>query len=152
MQEWQHLQGNTSLFSDSDDEWLPDKLRIQVLTLNEKPANVRAVYTGLTALSQKDNKIVGERHPIASGDLQSALYAENCIGPLSTLVVRRTCLDMSELFDEGLPSCQDWDFCIQLASVCHFEAIGEALHPYLLGIEIPLLPNCRQKLKDMRLY
>jgi glycosyltransferase involved in cell wall biosynthesis len=124
--------GKYIAFLDSDDTWLPEKLRLQVQHFESLTADVGVVYTGLTALS-KNNTIIGNRVPAASGNIQSAIYAENCIGPLSTVMVRRDCLVRVGLFDEDLPACQDWDLYIRIAGVCQFSFISEALVRYYVS-------------------
>ncbi|MBU0995212.1 MAG: glycosyltransferase [Proteobacteria bacterium] len=126
-------QGQYIAFLDSDDEWLPNKLKLQVELFKRSSADVGAIYTGLTVISQDNNEIINHRIPSVSGDLEPALYAENLIGPLSSLMVRRSCLGNSGFFDERLPSCQDWDLCIRLASVTHFLFIEDPLVNYYLN-------------------
>ena len=124
--------GEYIAFLDSDDTWLPEKLQLQVQHFESLSTDIGAVYTGLVKLSQK-NTVMGNMTPTVSGNIQSAIYAENCVGPLSTVMVRRDCLDRAGLFDESLPSCQDWDLFIRISGVCKFSFIPNALVRYYIS-------------------
>ena len=123
--------GKYIAFLDSDDTWLPEKLQLQIQHFENLTTDVGVVYTGLTVISQ-NNSVIGNSIPTASGNIQSTIYAENCVGPLSTAMVRRDCLNKVGLFDEDLPACQDWDLFIRIAGVTQFSFIPEALVCYYI--------------------
>jgi glycosyltransferase involved in cell wall biosynthesis len=124
--------GQYIAFLDSDDEWLSNKLDRQMALFQALPKKVGAIYTGLTAIN-RDRRKVSTRIPTKAGNIVPEIYYDNIIGPLSTLVVRSVCLTHAGLFDERLPSCQDWEFCIRIAQNYHFAYDEDSLVNYLLS-------------------
>ena len=117
-------------FLDDDDEWALEKLKLQIRLLDRTPKQIAAVYTGYAWIDRKSGKLVGKRIPTSSGNLLSALYEGNCVGTTSTVVVRRVCFKTVGLFDETLPSFQDYDMWLRIARVFCFECIDQPLVKY----------------------
>lgn len=112
-------------FLDSDDLWSPNKLQLQLAKLHANPKAV-ASFTGIRYLQADGYK--DEPLPAALGPTQ--LREINVLGSTSTAVVRRdTFLDVGG-FDEGLPSCQDWDLWLRLERAGDFELISDPLLIY----------------------
>ena len=124
--------GEYIAFLDSDDEWLSDKLECQIKSLENLPANFGAHYSGYTVVSSAGN-VIGSRTPYASGDISSRICEDNCIGPLSTVIVKRLALDRCGFFDEKFPSCQDWELYIRIAQTFHFEYTPKKLVKYYIS-------------------
>ena len=124
--------GEYVAFLDSDDEWDKSKLELQVKALERAPFSVGAHYTGYTAFLE-DGTVHFQRFPVYSGNLLSLLLRRNEIGTLSSLMVRRSVLEVVGWFDENLPSVQDWDLYIRIAKEYEFATIGEPLLRYYFG-------------------
>jgi len=118
-------------FLDDDDEWLPSKLELQVGYL-ERKRSADVVYTGLSVRELDSGKPAGKVVPLKRGDIFADLLAGNCVGTASSVILRRDCLDTGDLFDENLPSCQDWDMWLKLSKSCRFDYISEPLVVYHL--------------------
>ncbi len=123
--------GKYIAFLDSDDEWVPDKLECQIKHLENLPVKVGAHYSGSTTVSP-EGVVLSHRIPSASGDILSKLLTGNCVGPLSSVMVRRSALDHAGFFDEHLPSSQDWDLYIRIAYHYHFSVTPTPLLRYHL--------------------
>lgn len=106
--------GKFLAFLDDDDEWMPDKLKLQMEIFREKP-DTGMVYSGYYYINSKNNKIFREFHPKKSGLLDDDLLTTNCVGTTSTAVIRRDSFEKAGGFDVSLRGCQDWDLWIRLA-------------------------------------
>ena len=116
-------------FLDSDDEWLPRNLELQMAKMEAAPQSVGVVYSGHNVcLVSEDGqaRAVKVRRPHLRGDVLDALATGNFL-PLPTALVRRACLAAAGSFDETLPSCQDWDLWMRMAALCHFDYVDEVL-------------------------
>jgi glycosyltransferase involved in cell wall biosynthesis len=104
--------GDLVAFLDDDDLWLPGKLASQVVLLAAEREPVM-----VCARVERFGDAVGPwpRSLPKSPDLRS-LLASNSIA-CSTVVVRRSALDQSGLFDESLRRAQDLDLWIRLLAV-----------------------------------
>src|SRR6266481_5515722 len=56
-------------FLDDDDEWLPEKLRLQLELFSRRPDTVGCVYGGHEALRARDGRVVSRQIPTKRGDL-----------------------------------------------------------------------------------
>ena len=119
-------------FLDDDDEWYPEKLARQMSTMLASPAEVGGIYTGYFIVDRGDGQICGQIVPTERGDIYAALLAGNCIGGTSCMLLRRSCFDNIGLFDELLPSFQDYDLWLRLAQKYHFDCIREPLLRYFV--------------------
>ncbi len=117
-------------FLDDDDEWLPEKLKKQVEILDNCPQKVGGVYTGFLKIDKASEKIIGQSIPLGKGSFIDDLIKDNRIGTTSTHLLRRECFQKVGLFDENLPSSQDFDMWVRLSREFHFEFIKEPLVKY----------------------
>lgn len=118
--------GKYIAFLDSDDEWFPEKLHKQVSFFEELPMTIGVVYAGVVYI-KNDIIEVEIKVPQMNGDIHQHIIFTNCVGPLSSGIVRRECLETCGLFDERLPSCQDWDIYIRIAKKYHFAFLKDLL-------------------------
>ncbi|XKE47226.1 glycosyltransferase family 2 protein [Halomonas organivorans] len=98
---------------DDDDEWLPNKLEVQATIIqNTRLTNLGLVYTWTKAVG--DNGLESYESKISvTGDARSRIVSTNFIMSASVIVKRQAILEAG-LFDESLPSCQDWDMWIRI--------------------------------------
>ncbi len=110
---------------DSDDEYLPNKLELQFNKFEELPNEIGIVYCGYFILYDSD-KPYGKVLPRYRGSLSDILLKHNCLGS-PTPLIRKECFNVCGMFDESLPSCQDWDMWIRISHKYKFDFINEPL-------------------------
>jgi len=124
--------GEYVAFLDDDDEWLDEKLERQMKIMLASPGEVGAVYTGYFIVDRNSGKTCGQIIPRSRGRLYPDILAGNCVGGTSSVLVRRSSLVRSGLFDETLPSFQDYDLWIRIARHFEFECIAEPMLKYFM--------------------
>ena len=117
-------------FLDSDDEWLPEKLKKQMKFFKNASPEIGVVYTGFIYKDELGGGTSKQHIPKKRGWIFEDILAGNCVGTTSTVIVKRKCFEKAGLFDENLPSCQDWDMWIRLAKECQFDFIEDVLVKY----------------------
>ncbi len=121
--------GKFIAFIDDDDRWREDKLERQLELFGELPENYGLIYTAFTYYYLERNRILGIKHPRASGDVYRHLLKDNITGT-STIIVKRKCFKKVGLFRESFPTCEDWDMWLRMSKICLFGAIDEPLVDY----------------------
>jgi len=117
--------GQYIAFLDSDDEYLPNKLQLQINKIEKLPKDVGIVYSGYFILYEPD-KLHGKVLPQYKGNIFSTLLKHNCIGS-ATPLIRKECFNVCGMFDESLPNCEDWDLWIRFSNKYKLEYINEPL-------------------------
>lgn len=102
-------------FLDSDDEWLPEKLRLQVEFLKGAPSSVEGVCTGyylhLVRLGMRVEKV-----PSRPRSWLEEFLVRGCdLTPGTTFVGTARCFGRVGLFDEELSRLEDGDWLIRYA-------------------------------------
>lgn len=117
-------------FQDSDDEWYPDKLSIQLESINKSEAGL--VYSHMLRIDRAGN----ESMFFAPDNVYEGIYDTNLykyhvenIG-IQSCLIRRECLEKSGLFDESMPALEDLELFIRLADICAFQRIDLPLVKY----------------------
>ena len=114
-------------FLDSDDEWLPEKLKKQMKFFKNASPEGGVVYTGFIYKDELGGGTSKQHIPKKRGWIFEDILAENCVGTTSTVIIKRKCFEKAGLFDENLPSCQDWDMWLKLARHYKFHFIPQVL-------------------------
>ena len=117
-------------FLDDDDEWLPEKLQLQVDLLESQPVKVGGVYTGFTAVQVPSGEILYHRIVEKRGDVYQQMVQENVVGTSSTVLLRRECFERVGPFDESIPYGLDYDMWIRISKEFHFDCIEQSLVKY----------------------
>jgi glycosyltransferase involved in cell wall biosynthesis len=124
--------GQYIAFLDDDDEWLPDKLRLQVDLAENSVPKIGLIYSGYSAIDRMSNKILYQRIPIRKGEVYDYLQRENPIGASSTVLLRRACVERIGLFDKNIAYGLDYDFWIRVSKYFHFEFVNKSLVKYYI--------------------
>lgn len=126
------LRSNAELFAflDADDYWLPDKLAQQITLMDQDPS---------TGLVYSDMYFAKYSKPLPinyfslvqpqKGNVFPSLFLNNFI-PTSTVVVRRTSLDMTRLFDPRFSPCEDYDLWLRIARNWRIDFTNQPLAYY----------------------
>lgn len=118
--------GELIAFQDSDDEWLPRKLELQVaLMLSSGPDVGWVGGSHLVAGEGTQREVRPERVIRGVDHTLDLLHGEAFVTP--TWLVRREALYEAGLFGEDMPNLEDWDLIFRLDDVCRFRAVEEPI-------------------------
>lgn len=113
--------GDYVAFLDSDDEWVPGKLELQLSSIGECGVSVSGRRT-----VDDSGRVVKVTRQLVSGDIWDSTIGLEWVPATSTLLVRRDLLE-HELFDEQLNALVDLDLVIRLAQRSCFSGVEEPL-------------------------
>jgi len=105
--------GKFLAFQDSDDEWLLDKLKIQLETFAQSDADTGIVMCGLLRFDSRRLR----KFPPTAAARNEITHTEILGLPLAytqTWLVRRGLLQQAECFDEAMHVWEDWELLIRL--------------------------------------
>ena len=124
--------GTYVAFLDDDDEWLPEKLRLQLALFSRCPDTVGCVYGGHVTIRARDGHELQREVPAKRGDLSTELLERNILGPPSTVMLRRECLERVGMFDESIAFGVDYDLWIRIAQEYHFDFVPDIVARYTI--------------------
>jgi glycosyltransferase involved in cell wall biosynthesis len=111
-------------FLDDDDEWLPEKLSVQLRVLEGSPPNIAGVYSARLTVYRETGQVSTVRFR------RSFRPWHGNVITTSSLLVRRRCFDVVGVFDERLTAGGDWDMWLRIASQFRFEYIDQVQVKY----------------------
>ncbi|MBI5137337.1 MAG: glycosyltransferase family 2 protein [Nitrospirae bacterium] len=127
--------GRYVAFLDSDDEWLPEKLAVQIAALDAAPPDVAASCTGYLIV---DGAELFARTPTLVSYRQIFMGCD--LSPGSTLVVRRDIYADVGLNDETLYRYEDWDWVLRYAQRYRMGVVPAYLARVYRGPRPPAAP------------
>jgi len=101
-------------FLDSDDEWLPKKLEIQLSALQAEP-NFKLVHSDEIWIRNGKRVNQMDKHKKRGGELFTHCLPLCVISPSSVVMERSLYVDLGG-FDESLPACEDYDLWLRICS------------------------------------
>jgi glycosyltransferase involved in cell wall biosynthesis len=120
--------GEYIAFLDSDDVWLPEKLTLQLASLQHHPE--RGWSHTAFALIDDSGKLVsgaGARWPATEGWVVERLIRMEIAVATSTLIVRRWLVEQVGGFDVRQRMCEDYDLWLRLAGLREIDGIHQTL-------------------------
>jgi glycosyltransferase involved in cell wall biosynthesis len=118
-------------FIDADDIWLPTKLEYQAAVFDVAAPDTGFVHSSYFCINA-DGDVMPNAHvfpPKQRGDIFMPLLTEGYVlsGSASSVLVKRSVLDMAGYFDEKLFHGEDWDLWIRLARISKVDFTPEAV-------------------------
>lgn len=128
-------QGEYIAFQDSDDEWLPEKLEIQTQVLSNGSSEVGVVYTDMWRINEGRKMYWHSPSNMPEDGIiyKRALQRVFLIG-IQTALIKKTCLNKSDVFDESLRCLEDFEFFVRLSKYCYFYHVNMPLVKYYATI------------------
>lgn len=126
-------------FLDSDDEWLPQKLEMQLKFLSENP-NFNIVHSNESWIRNGKAVHQSSKHQKTGGRIFSKC-TEQCLIAPSSVLVRRSLMTQVGLFDESFPVCEDFDLWLRISATNEIGFLSEPLvvkhggHPDQLSMQ-----------------
>lgn len=117
--------GDLIAFIDSDDQWEPQKLSLQVQFLKKYP-EVPLVHGEEIWIRNGVRVNPMKKHKKSGGDVFADALKLCCISP-STVLLRRSLLNEVGYFREDFPVCEDYDLWLKITSQYQIGFIDEAL-------------------------
>ena len=120
--------GEFIAFLDSDDEWFPNKLELQVARFRELPNTVGMLYTGsqtVTEGSPPETFIPSQR-----GNLYRQLLEQNVAHGTSSVMIRRSVVERVGYFDEQFPAIEDYDYWVRVSTCFEIDFVPAPLMRY----------------------
>lgn len=101
-------------FLDSDDEWLPEKIKQQMLAMDQNPS-YKICHTNELWLKNSQPLKQLKKHQKYGGWIFQHCLARCIISP-SSVMIQRSLLDEVGLFDADLPACEDYDMWLRICA------------------------------------
>ena len=149
-----NARGRYIAFLDSDDRWLPEKLRLHVDFMNGRPE----LQVSSTAWFRVDEDGWGVEVCPRARDWREYLLMGCDFAPGTTLLARRECFDRVGLQDDLFPRQEDWDWMVRMIHMFPhgFQVLSEPLAVVIPGpwarAEKVEQANLRMLEKHCRMY
>lgn len=110
----QRASGNWIAFLDSDDQWMPEKLQVQMAALANNPG-YGFCHTNEIWIRKGKRVNPMNKHDKCGGYIYQKCLPLCVISP-SSVLMRREIFDETGWFDESLPACEDYDYWLRYCS------------------------------------
>jgi glycosyltransferase involved in cell wall biosynthesis len=126
---WQAARGEYIAFLDSDDVWVPEKLALQVASLQSRPERGWS-HTAFAVIDDSGNLLTGARArwwPATEGWILASLIKMETVIAIPSVMVRRELLAHVGGFDVKQRMCEDYDLWLRLAASSEIQGVRETL-------------------------
>ena len=141
--------GEYIAYLDDDDEWLPQKLALQVQKAEEAGSSVALIYCGSYVRKEGSDKTVVRKQEYHRGHIFDTLILENYIGSTSFPLMRTKCLREIGGFDVLMQSAQDADVWLRLAALYEMDYVKEPLVCYHIHEGVRISTNIAKKIAGL---
>ena len=117
--------GSLICFLDSDDLWEKGKLEAQVKCMQEETV-CQAIYTDEKWIRNGVRVNPMNKHQKYSGDIFKQCLPLCIVSP-SSIMLRKSLLDVVGIFDESMPVCEDYDLWLRIAIRYPFKFLSDKL-------------------------
>lgn len=122
--------GEYIAYLDDDDEWLADKLAMQVQKADEAGPEIAMIYCGWEVMEDKTGRIMPKKMEVHRGWVYDSLILNNYVGSTSYPLIRTECLRAIGGFDPLMQSVQDGDVWLRLAQKYQIDCVEQILVRY----------------------
>lgn len=123
--------GKYIAFLDDDDEWLPKKIEMQVKKLKENK-QIGIVY-GTFYCFNENKRTIKQLVKVDNKNKLSKIVESNFIGSTSFPLFRKEVFEVIGMFDESMPSCQEYELYIRILQKFDISYIEEPLGIYYIS-------------------
>jgi glycosyltransferase involved in cell wall biosynthesis len=126
---WQAARGEYIAFLDSDDVWMPQKLALQLKSLQSHPERGWS-HTAFAVIDDSGGLLSGERArwwPAADGWILPSLIKMETVIAIPSVMVKRQLLAQAGGFDVKQRMCEDYDLWLRLAGLSQIQGVRETL-------------------------
>jgi glycosyltransferase involved in cell wall biosynthesis len=116
--------GHYVAFLDSDDEWMKEKIAVQIAALMETGEKVIAGCTGSYRIQEDYIETI---RPPKNASWFKLILMRCGLGPGSTLMASRIAFETVGFFDEEFSRLEDWDWLIRYTEGCPFACVSTPL-------------------------
>lgn len=141
--------GTFIAFLDDDDEWLPQKIEMQLRKFNDE--KVGLVYCDSNTITVSGSKVMKSKiraHRIA-GWVFDRLIINNFIGSTSFVIIRREIIDNCGLFKTDMKSAQDAEFWLRISKKYKVDFVDEPLVNYYIHEGDRISTNIANKIQGL---
>jgi len=149
-----NAKGKYLAFLDSDDEWLSQKLEVQIDHFVNSPKSTGLVYSPYYVQDDSLDIMIerGSSTAFKRGNVYMFLLSGWCPSITSSVMIPKKVFKKSGLFDENLQSLQDYDFWIRIAKYYRFDFVNEFLVVNHHHLDSRIGTNFTSRIKGLNIF
>lgn len=137
--------GKYVAFLDDDDEWMRDKLELQIEKFDNP--NIGLVYCKATVIDEVQSLERPIINKLKKGNYYKELLKQNFIGSNSFVLVRTDVIREVGMYDEELLSNQDYDLFLRISQKYEINYVDKVLVKYYIHEGDRISTNTRKQLQ-----